>query len=239
MSIIEWSIDEKIAIITMNTAENRMNLNFTTEMLSTFDEIEKDETASAVVISSSDQKNWSQGIDLDWMVARMGEGDLDTIEKFIYSLNDVYKKILTFPMPVIAAINGHAAAGGAILACACDFRFMRADKGYFLFPEINIEIPFFPGMLAFTKRAFPYHKFEEAMLTGNRYTATELEDFNVIRKACENSEAVMTEAIAFAKTFNKKRGIFGEMKKRMNREIIDVIDNVDPIYIEQGKMTAT
>lgn len=239
MSIIEWGIDEKIAIITMNNGENRMNLDFTNGMLSTFDEIEKEESASAVVISSSDQKNWSQGIDLDWMVARMGEGDLDTIKKFIFGLNDVYKRILQFPMPVIAAINGHAAAGGAILACVCDFRFMRADRGYFLFPEIDIEIPFFPGMLAFTKRAFPYYKFEEAMLTGRRYTAKELEECNVIRKACENSEAVLSEAIAFAKTFNKKRGIFGEMKKRMNRESIDVIDNIDPIYIEQGKMTAT
>lgn len=239
MSVIEWSIDEKIAIITMNNGENRMNLEFTGGMLTTFDEIEKEESASAVVITSSDQKNWSQGIDLDWMVARVGEGDFGTVKKFIYSLNDVYKRILLFPTPVIAAINGHAAAGGAILSCVCDFRFMRADRGFFLFPEINIEIPFYPGMLAFTKRAFPYHKFEEAMLTGNRYTATELEEFNVIRKACEDREAVLTEAIAFAKTFNKKRGIFGEMKKRMNREIIDVIDNVDPIYIEQSKMSTT
>ena len=233
MSVVEWKKEENVAILVMTASENRQNPTFIEEMLRNLDEIEKDDGISALVIMSSDMKNWSQGIDLEWMMGRLAEKDNDAMKSFIYGLNDLYKRFLLYPMPVIAAINGHAAAGGAILSCACDFRFMRSDRGFFFFPEIDINIPFFPGMLAFAKKAFPYHLFEEALLTGKRYTASELEKYNVIQKACPDRDSVLTEALAFAKTFSKGRTIFGEMKKRMNKEIIDVIENEDPIYIEE------
>jgi len=59
-------------------------------------------------------------------------------------MNDLFKKLLLYPMPVIAAINGHAFGNGALLSCTCDFRFMRSDKGFFCFPEVDVSIPSFP-----------------------------------------------------------------------------------------------
>jgi enoyl-CoA hydratase/carnithine racemase len=82
-------------------------------------------------------------------------------------------------------------------------------------------------MNAFVKKAVPYYKFVEMQFTGNRYTAPELEQHHVIRKACANKEELMQESLAFAKIFQKKRGIFGEMKKRMYRDIIEIMDTVD------------
>ncbi|MCK7471843.1 MAG: hypothetical protein MZU95_14475 [Desulfomicrobium escambiense] len=67
---------------------------------------------------------------------------------------------------MIAAINGHAFGDGAILVCTCDFRFMRSDRGYFCFPEVDINIPFLPGMLAMMKKAMPYYKLEELRILG-------------------------------------------------------------------------
>ncbi|THB78824.1 MAG: enoyl-CoA hydratase/isomerase family protein [Desulfobacteraceae bacterium] len=59
-----------------------------------------------------------------------------------FACNDLFKKCLHFPVPVIAAINGHAFGNGDILACACDFRFMNQEKGFFYFPEVDIHIPY-------------------------------------------------------------------------------------------------
>ena len=73
--------------------------------------------------------------------------------------------------------------------------------------------------------------------TGKRVTAQELEDHHVISKACSSLEELTKESIAYAKTFNKKRGIFGEMKKRMHKHIIDAIENEDPEYIERNELT--
>jgi enoyl-CoA hydratase/carnithine racemase len=232
MAVVEWKRDDTVAVVKMVNGENRFNPVFNKEFLQVFDEIEKDMAVKAVVIVSTDAKSWSQGIDLIWMQGRMAEQDLQAIRGFLYGLNDIFKRILLFPVPVICAINGHAVAGGAILSLACDFRFMRADKGFFFFSEVDVGIPFIPGMMAFCRKAIPEYKFEEMMYTGKRYGAAEMEAHHVIMKACPNEEAVMAEAMAFARTFNKKRGVFGEMKRRMHKHIIEIIDKEDREYIE-------
>ena len=236
MAVVEWKRDDTVAVVKMVNGENRFTPVFIKEFLQVFDEIEKDKAVNAVVIVSTDVKSWSQGIDLIWMQGRMAEQDHQAIRDFLYGLNDIFKRILLFPMPVICAINGHAVAGGAILSLACDFRFMRADKGFFFFSEVDVGIPFIPGMTAFCRKAVPEYKFEEMMYTGKRYGALEMEAHHVIMKACPNEEALMAEAMAFARTFNKKRGVFGEMKRRMHKHIVDVMDKEDREYIEPLKV---
>ncbi|MBF0225792.1 MAG: enoyl-CoA hydratase/isomerase family protein [Desulfobacterales bacterium] len=232
MSIVTWEKKDTVAVLTMNNKENRQNLDFGNAMIKVLDEILEDKSIFALVITSSDEKNWSQGVDLQWLLERKAANDIQSIKNFMYRMNDVFKKLLLYPMPVIAAINGHAFGNGAILACACDFRLMRSDRGFFCFPEVDIGIPFLEGMIAFVKKAIPYYKFQEMKYTGRRVGAPELEQHNVIQKACKDLDELMKESMAFAKIFQKKRGIFGEMKKRMHKSIIEIIDKNDPEYIE-------
>jgi enoyl-CoA hydratase/carnithine racemase len=70
------------------------------------------------------------------------------------------------------------------------------------------------------------------LLSGQRMTAQELEANNVIVKACEDQDHLMTESLAFAAAFDKKRGIFRELKQRMHKDLIQVLDDEDPVYIE-------
>jgi enoyl-CoA hydratase/carnithine racemase len=236
MSILEWRKEGTVAVITMTNGENRHNPTFTEAILKALDEIEKDASVSSVVIASSDPKNWSQGIDVQWLMGAFNNKDYQAIKDFMYGLNRIFKRILLYPMPVVAAINGHAFGDGSIMACACDFRFMKSSKGFFCFPEIDISIPFLPGMICLVKKAFPYYKLEEAVYSGKRYGARELEAHHVITKSCEDDEALLREAIAFAGTFTKKRAIFGEMKKRYHKHIVEVMDREDPEYIESLKL---
>jgi enoyl-CoA hydratase/carnithine racemase len=142
--------------------------------------------------------------------------------------------VVTYPLITVAAISGHAFAGGAILSCAFDFRYMRSDRGYFCFPEVDLGIPFLPGMNALLKKAMPYYMVEEMELTGVRLTAEQCEAHHIIRKACHRDD-LMKEALEFAKGQNKRRAVVKEMKARLNQEIVDAIDVADVAYIESGQ----
>ena len=78
----------------------------------------------------------------------------------------------------------------------------------------------------------PEYKFNEMLLTGKRATAQELAESHVIEKASENLDELMKDAFEFAATFQKQRGIFGELKKRKHKTIIDVMDTQDVEQIE-------
>ncbi|MDY0131232.1 MAG: enoyl-CoA hydratase/isomerase family protein [Desulforegulaceae bacterium] len=236
MTAVKWEKNGNVAIVTMSKGENRHNDVFAREMLKVLDEVVDDKEVKSIVLTSSDSKSWSLGIDVEWILGKFGEKDFQAIKDFMYQMNEVFKKLLLLPVPVIAAINGHAFGNGAILSCACDFRMMRKDRGYFCFPEVDLGIPFLPGMIAFVKKAFPHYKFNEMKLTGRRAGAVELEESHVLEKACENPEELLKEAIEFAKTFDKKRGIFAEHKKRLHKEIINTIDKEDPPVIESLKL---
>jgi len=232
MAAVEWKKDETTAIVTMTNGENRHNLDFANDMLKTLDEVLEDKEISSVVLTSAHEKAWCLGVDIEWLSGKLAEQDYQAMKDFMYQMNEVFKKLLLLPVPVIAAVNGHAFGNGAILSCACDFRMMRKDRGYFCFPEVDLGIPFLPGMIEFVKKSLPYYKFNELKLTGKRAGAQELEEHNCIEKACENREELLKDAVAFAKTFNKKRGIFGEHKKRLHRDIIKTMDKEDPPIIE-------
>jgi len=232
MSIVLWEKKATVAVLSMNNKENRMNLDYASAMIQALDEILEDKGVFSVVICSSDEKNWSQGIDLQWLMERKAADDLNAIRSFLYRMNDLFKKLLLYPMPVIAAINGHAFGNGALLSCTCDFRFMRSDKGFFCFPEVDVSIPFLPGMIAFARKAIPEYKYQEMVYSGRRFTASELEEHHVIRKACRDQDELMRESMDLARTFEKKRGIFGELKKRMYKSVIQALDKEDREFIE-------
>jgi enoyl-CoA hydratase/carnithine racemase len=237
MSLIKWAKIETVGVIIMTNGENRHNPEFIQSIICAFDDIEKDLEITSVIITSDDPKNWSQGIDLQWITTAMERNDLQGIRDFMYGLNRMFKRMLLYPMPVIAALNGHAFGDGSIMACACDFRFMKADRGFFCFPEIDIDIPFLPGMLAIMEKAIPNYKLQELALTGKKTGAPELEAAHVITKSCKNAEELMELTLLFAKSFTKKRPIFGEIKKRMYGHIVDIMETEDPKFIEPLQLT--
>jgi len=230
MPIVHWEKDGTVAIMTMNNGENRQNPEWAEAMLDTYDEIIADQEIKSIVLTSSDPKNFCLGVDTEWLMnAVMGEKYTE-ISYWCYRNSEVFKAMLMAPVPTISAITGHTLGNGAMLAGACDFRFMRADRGYFGFPEIDMGIQFAPSMIEWMKRIMPYSLFVRMQLSGERIGAEELERYGVIVKACENAEKTLEEAVAFARTFNKSRTTLVEMKQRTYKHILDKMAYEDPEY---------
>ncbi|MBW1786892.1 MAG: enoyl-CoA hydratase/isomerase family protein [Deltaproteobacteria bacterium] len=237
MTDFSYELHDHVAVMTMNRGENRFNYDFLDGFTAMLDEIENGTEATVLVVNSADEKIWSNGIDLDWLVGAV-EQEPETATLFPTRLMALLRRVLTCPLITIAAINGHAFAGGAILACAFDFRFMRTDRGYFCFPEADIGIPFMPGMDAIIKKALPRPMCLEAQLTARRYTAQELEAVGAAVKACHLDD-LMNEVMAFAGAMNKGREILKTMKQVTFKNILRVMETDDPAYLAaQGERSA-
>lgn len=230
MAMVEWKKDETVAIMIMNNGENMHNPTWVAEMLRVYKEIEDDQDIKALVLTSSDPKNFSLGVDLKWFFEQAQAADYDAISKWLFANGEVFKTMMMAPFPTIAAITGHAFGNGAMLAGSCDYRFMRGDRGFICLPEINLGIQFAPSMLAWMRSIIPEHLFRKMIFSGEKIGAAELEANHVIIKACEDAEKTVEEAVAYAKTFQKSRNAMREMKNRVYKEIIDKMENEDPEY---------
>ncbi|HQJ08369.1 MAG TPA: enoyl-CoA hydratase/isomerase family protein [Deltaproteobacteria bacterium] len=236
MGKFEYRLDGSIAVLTMNSGENRFNMEFIGEFLAALDTIEHETDADVLVVKSGDAKIFCNGIDLDWLMPIAQANDTKAIVAFCYKLNSLLKRLLLYPMATIAAINGHAFAGGAIMCCCFDFRFMRSDRGFFCFPEVDLGIPFWPGMVAMVRKAMPQYILDELYYLGRRLTGKECEENHIVMKAFPN-DVLMDEVLAFARAAGKKRPYYQAQKQRMNADIIRIMEEQDPAVIETGKIS--
>ena len=142
MEFITYEQDGFVGIVTINRpkALNALNSQVLEEIEATFDAIDLDNTR-AVVLTGAGEKSFVAGADI---------GEMSTLTKaegeaFGKKGNDVFRKIETFPIPVIAAINGFALGGGCEISMSCDIR-ICSDNAVFGQPEVGLGItPGFGG----------------------------------------------------------------------------------------------
>jgi enoyl-CoA hydratase/carnithine racemase len=229
-NLIDLTVKNSVAVLTMNTAENRHNPAFLAEFNLHLDHIEADKSIHSVVLTSASDKSWSLGIDLEWMA---NPSILPAaISDFMLQITQLLQRIVTFPMPIIAALNGHTYGNGAVLACACDFRFMKSDKGFFCFPEVDVLVPFVPSMFPIINKAIPQTFFNRLAMTGERVGAQQLFENNVIEAVFNDNDELQAGVYEFAAQFNKNRWIYAQNKSQMNKHILQTIKEEDPAFID-------
>ncbi len=231
MAMIDYALDAQVATVYMNHQDNRLGPDFISAFLETLDRLEQETEARALIVTSTHEKIFSNGLDLEWLIPAFKTKDREAVKQFFGRLNALFKRILLYPMITIAAISGHAFAGGAILASAFDFRFMRADRGFFCLPEININIPFLPGMNALLRKAIPGYKLQEMQFTGNRLTAQECRLHHIVTDAY-HQDVLMEKVLEFAKEMKKERDVVREMKARMYTDIVYALDHEDKACVD-------
>jgi enoyl-CoA hydratase len=179
---------------------NALNSDVLTDLELVFDEIEKDEEISVVVLTG-EGKAFVAGADIAYMK------DLNVLEgkKFGEYGSRVFRKIETLNKVVIAAVNGFALGGGCELCMACDIR-IASSKAKFGQPEVGLGItPGFSGTQRLP-RLVGVGKAKELIYTGNIIKADEAYNIGLVNKVVEPDE-LMNEVNTMAKKINSNARI--------------------------------
>ncbi len=234
MANIDLELHDKVALVTMGEADNKLNIGMVQSLLETLDKIEKETAALTLVVRSGHSHIWTNGFDIDWILASLEKGNSADVRRFLVMDLELRKRLLTYPLITIAALNGHTFGGGAVFSCCFDFRFIRSDRGFFCIPVIDRQYPILPGTRELLRSVFPAYVIKDLILTGRRLTGLECVSSHVVSAAFGNEE-MMDRVMAFAAGLNKSRGIVGEMKKVLNGPIIELIDR-DAASIGEGQI---
>ncbi len=234
MAKLDLEMDGSIAVVTMDQVDNRLNLDLCNSFLDLLDRIEKEAGAQVLVVRSGHPKVWSNGFDTDWINSSLAEKDNATVSRFLAQDIELRKRLLTYPMLTIAAINGHVFGGGAVLSCCFDFRFMLSQRGYFCIPAVDRQFPIVPGTAALLKHVMPMYMVEDIILSGRRFTGKEASAAGIIAATYDEDE-FMDKIMAFARGCGKGRWIVGEMKKVYHLGVLKLMA-ADAEHIAPGEV---
>ena len=197
-----------IAVLTLGDDENRFSPGWLDEVDAALDRVVSGEPTA--LLTTATGKFFSNGLDLDWLTENPGEWG-----PYAGRVQVLLARVLTLPVPTIAAVNGHAFGAGAMLAIAHDFRVMRADRGFLCFPEVDIRIPFTPGMSALVQAKTTPKTAIEAMTTGRRYGGADAAAAGLVDAAVAEDVLVETAAQAVAPLVGKDAATLGTIKSTM------------------------
>ncbi|WP_371367368.1 Short-chain-enoyl-CoA hydratase [Sporomusa rhizae] len=206
-----------IGIVTINRpkALNALNAATIYELDRMFDELAKDDTVKAVILTGSGQKSFVAGADITEMQA------MSAIKGRNWGklAQAVFNKIENLPKPVIAAVNGYALGGGCEISMACDIR-IAAENAKFGQPEVSLGIPPGFGGTQRLPRLVGKGRAKELLFTGEMIDAEEAYRIGLVNKVVA-SEELMETAKAMAQKIMSRAPIAVQVCKAAVNEGMD------------------
>jgi enoyl-CoA hydratase len=190
------------------------------EMLQQLDgELRASEAEDSVIITASGSI-FSAGVDL----FRLLDGGPAYVRDFLPLLTSVLMRIYDFPRPVVAAVNGHAVAGGCLIACACDIRIMASGTGRIGLTELLVGVPFPSVPLEIVRAVMPQHVLRRIIYEGGTYLPDEALRIGLVDEVVVSPDALIARATELAEKLARiPREVFTLTKRRLRADLSDVL----------------
>lgn len=200
MEFIRIESDGRVRIVRLERGKaNALNAAMIEDLLGVFEDAARSDAVGAIVLTGSGGNFFSSGFD----VLEVFQYDRPTMRAFFGRFMDLYEGITRFPKPVVAAINGHAFAGGAILALACDARLMAEGSFGFALNEIDLGFALPPGIIRLAVDAVGLRSARKMVLDGWRVTPAQALEIGLAEDVVK-AEDLLQRACARAQEMAQK-----------------------------------
>lgn len=203
----------EVTVLDLGDHENRFSPAWLADVEQALEEVEAKAPTALVTIASG--RFFSNGLDLEWLGAHLEEYDA-----YLARVQVLLARFLVLPVPTLAAMPGHAFGMGAALALAHDSRVMRADRGYFCFPEVDLGMPFTPGMLALVKATLPARTALEATSTGRRYDGESARSAGIVEETFAIEELETRAVDRMQSLAAKDPATLGGIKQALHADVV-------------------
>ncbi len=212
MSYAILSRNEEVATISLSRGKvNALNGSVIEEIHDRLKDLEIDPAVRGVILTGQG-KFFSFGFDIPEFLSFSKEAFTAYLHKF----TGLYTYLFLFPKPVVAALNGHAVAGGCMLSTACDYRVMVSGKAKIALNELNFGSSIFAGSAAMLRYCTGARNAEEILYSGTMYVAEEARRLGLVDRVTPE-EDLMPEALRMAREYAKKDATAFRSIKRLLR----------------------
>jgi enoyl-CoA hydratase len=190
--LISVETQGRVAVVQMAHGKaNTLDTTLCRDLAAQLGELERGGHRAAVLTGHG--PIFSAGVDL----LRLRDGGPGYLDEFLPALIEAFLAVFSCSLPVVAAVNGHAVAGGCILVCACDHRVMSMGHGRIGVTELLVGVPFPVTALEILRFAVGTPRLKELTYFGRTYPATEAVGLGLVDEAVEGS-SVLERAVAVA-----------------------------------------
>jgi enoyl-CoA hydratase len=220
--------ERELAILHMHAGKaNAMNPALVSRLADLCVEVEAS-SARALVITG-DGRAFSAGLALPELI----DLDRDTMRDFMAAFKHAMLRVFQLPMPVVAAIDGHAIAGGCVLASQCDVR-LAADRPLKIgVNEVQLGIGL-PAIVLESLRLFlPASSLLAVVLQGGLFEPREALALGLIDEVVAPEQLLERASQRARELAGVPRAAYGQVKLGWRRPAIEAIERTDAVLAEQ------
>jgi len=144
-------------------------------------------------------------------------------ERFLPALSAMFLRLFSFPKPVVAAVNGHAIAGGCVMACAADYRLMSGGKGTIGVPELKVGVPFPLVAIEILRFAVTSGHLQELVFVGKTYEPVAAAQHRLIDEVVDGAELLDRARAIAERLATEPVARFRITKQQLRRPVLDAI----------------
>ncbi len=208
-----------VVTLTMDEGENRWNTTFTRAFDAALDEVEATEGPAVLLTVSSNEKFFSNGLDLEWVTSR-GEHPGGPRKVFNAEVMALFARLITFPIPTVCSVNGHGFGAGFMIALCHDVRLMREDRGFLCANELELGFAIPEPELALFRHKMSRDAFHQTVLLAKRWNGPEALAAGVVQQLAPGDELGEAAVVAASELLRvaRNREITGWTKERLYGE---------------------
>ncbi|KAI9686505.1 MAG: hypothetical protein M1822_003516 [Bathelium mastoideum] len=199
--------------------DNRLTTSFCQTLILALDILQEKHPPGVIITTSAIPKFYSNGLDL------ASDASSAPATFFPHALYALWARLLTYPWPTVALVNGHAFAGACMLALMHDYRCMNPHRGYLCLNELELGVPLRPAMMAVFRQKLGAATLRTLVLEARRYKALE-----ALREGLVDSLGGLEECLVWIEELGLKRkagGVYGLLRREMWRETVERLGNFD------------